>query len=99
MRWRRGRRSPRSGPRPRRGSGSEPRSRRSWSTWTALGRDGERLSPGGFAEGLDQRLADWQGLLQRQPIQAREILKKLVEGRLVFGPFGDGMAAGYRTSG
>lgn len=53
--------------------------------------DGERLSRGG--------LADWQGLLQRQPIEARQILKKLVEGRLVFDPVEDGMAAGYRIGG
>ncbi len=35
---------------------------------------------------LRDRLTDWQGLLQRQPVQARQILRKLLVGRLTFTP-------------
>jgi hypothetical protein len=52
-----------------------------------------------LVDDLSQRLADWQGLLERQPIQARQILKKLVEGRLVFDPFEDADGAGSRIRG
>ncbi len=33
---------------------------------------------------LRERLTDWQGLLRRQPTEARQILRKLLTGRLVF---------------
>jgi hypothetical protein len=33
-------------------------------------------------------LTDWQGLLAGQPVQARQMLRKLLEGRLVFTPHG-----------
>jgi len=33
---------------------------------------------------LAERLDDWRGLLRRQPVQARQILRKLVVGRLIF---------------
>ena len=36
------------------------------------------------------RLADWQGLLTRQVAQSRQILKKLLVGRIVFQPRDDG---------
>jgi DNA invertase Pin-like site-specific DNA recombinase len=39
---------------------------------------------------LAGRLTDWQGLLSRQTIQARQILAKLLEGRLIFTPATDG---------
>jgi site-specific DNA recombinase len=58
--------------------------------------------PGDAARLLDdvgQRLTDWQGLLERQPLQARQILKKLVEGRLIFDPFDDEAGIGYRIRG
>src|SRR5262245_10308168 len=29
---------------------------------------------------------DWQGLLERQPIQARQLLRKLLTGRLIYTP-------------
>ena len=35
---------------------------------------------------LRDRLADWRGLLQRHPSEARQILRKLLLGRLVFTP-------------
>src|SRR5262249_8024334 len=35
---------------------------------------------------LRDRLTDWQGLLQRQPAQAQQILRTLLVGRLVFTP-------------
>jgi hypothetical protein len=43
------------------------------------------------------RLTDWQGLLERQPIQARQILRKLLHGRLVFTPLAD--LGGYDIQG
>ncbi len=42
--------------------------------WQQVGRD------------LRDRLTDWQGLLQRQPAQAQQILRTLLVGRLVFMP-------------
>jgi DNA invertase Pin-like site-specific DNA recombinase len=42
--------------------------------WQQVGRD------------LRDRLTDWQGLLQRQPAQAQQILRTLLVGRLVFTP-------------
>lgn len=35
---------------------------------------------------LRERLTDWQGLLQRQTAEARQILRRLLIGRLVFTP-------------
>jgi len=35
---------------------------------------------------LRSRLTDWQGLLQRQTSEARQILRRLLVGRLVFTP-------------
>jgi hypothetical protein len=43
------------------------------------------------------RLTDWQGLLERQPVQARQILRKLLHGRLVFTPLAD--LGGYEIQG
>jgi site-specific DNA recombinase len=64
-----------------------------------LGRVSERLDGGMLREDLGQRLADWQELLQRQPVQARQILKKLIADRLTFEPFEDKAGAGYRIRG
>jgi site-specific DNA recombinase len=50
-------------------------------------------------EDLGARLADWQGLLERQPIQARQILRKLLVGRLIFEPFEDAGGRGYTLRG
>ena len=44
-------------------------------------------------------LTDWQGLLAGQPVQARQMLKKLLEGRLVFTPTADGTAVEFRGTG
>ena len=44
-------------------------------------------------------MADWQGLLDREAVQARQILKKLVEGRLIFDPFEDADGVGYNIRG
>jgi hypothetical protein len=39
---------------------------------------------------VEIRLADWRGLLTRQVVQSRQILKKLLVGRIVFRPRDDG---------
>jgi len=49
-----------------------------------VGADVERLR-----HDLGARLDDWRGLFRRQPVQAQQILPKLVAGRLVFTPKGD----------
>jgi hypothetical protein len=43
-------------------------------------------------------LTDWQDLLAGQPVQARQMLKKL-EGRLVFTPTDDGTIVEFRGTG
>jgi hypothetical protein len=48
---------------------------------------------------LATRLTDWQGLLGRQPVHARQILKKLLEGRLAFPPFDDARGRGHEIRG
>ena len=45
------------------------------------------------------RLTDWQGLLERQPIQGRQILRKLFPDRLAFHPFDDHRGIGYEIRG
>jgi hypothetical protein len=50
-------------------------------------------------EALRRRLTDWQGLLEREPVQARQILKKLLEGRLAFAPFDKAGDVGYQIRG
>jgi hypothetical protein len=37
------------------------------------------------AHEVASRLTDWQGLLHRHPAQARQILRKLLSGRLITG--------------
>jgi site-specific DNA recombinase len=44
-------------------------------------------------------LTDWQGLLAGEPVQARQMLRKLLEGRLVFTPTADGTAVEFRGTG
>jgi hypothetical protein len=44
-------------------------------------------------------LTDWHGLLAGQPVQARQMLRKLLEGRLVFTPTDDGTAVAFRGTG
>jgi hypothetical protein len=48
---------------------------------------------------LHRRLTDWQGLLERQPLQGRQILRKLLAGRLVFWPFDKAKGVGYEIRG
>jgi hypothetical protein len=44
-------------------------------------------------------LTDWQGLLNRQPEQTRQILGKLLVGRLIFTPRTDGTERYYDFAG
>ena len=44
------------------------------------------VTPGRLREALKQRFADWKGVLQRHPAQARQIIKKLLTGPLKFTP-------------
>lgn len=48
---------------------------------------------------LRERLTDWQGLLQGQPVEARQILKRLLVGRLVFTPREDENGQYYESAG
>jgi hypothetical protein len=48
---------------------------------------------------LRERLTDWQGLILKQPQQARQGLKKLLEGRLAFTPTEDGTAVEFSGQG
>lgn len=51
-----------------------------------LGRLSRRLEGRELRRALEERLADWQGLLRRRPIEARPILRRLIEGRRLFTP-------------
>jgi len=53
------------------------------------------LDPSRVAAKLTARLTEWDALLRRYPQQARQILKKLLAGRLVFDPFEDARGQGY----
>jgi len=44
----------------------------------------------GVRADLAARLSDWGGLLRRQPVHARQILRKILAGKLVFDPFEGG---------
>jgi hypothetical protein len=48
---------------------------------------------------LRERLTDWQGLILKQPQQARQGLKKLLEGRLAFMPSEDGTTVEFSGQG
>ena len=48
---------------------------------------------------LRERLEDWRGLVRRHVPQARQILRKLLRGRLVFTPEVRGSCEGYRFTG
>lgn len=48
---------------------------------------------------LRERLAEWRGLLGRQIPQARQILKKLLDGPVVFEPVREGIREGWRFVG
>jgi site-specific DNA recombinase len=57
------------------------------------------LDPETLAASVQARLTDWQGLLERHPAQARQILRKLLVGRLVFTPRTDASGAYYEFTG
>ena len=44
-------------------------------------------------------MANWKGLLRRHAPQGQQILKKLIEGRLLMTPFADETPAYYRFEG
>ena len=48
---------------------------------------------------LRHRLTDWQGLILEHPPQARQGLRKLLEGRLAFTPTEDGTAVEFSGQG
>jgi site-specific DNA recombinase len=48
---------------------------------------------------LGAKLTDWQGLLERQPIQARQLLRKLLVGRLIYTPHRDEAGGYYEFTG
>jgi hypothetical protein len=45
------------------------------------------------------RLAEWRAMLERQPIQARQILRKLLEGRFTLTPRKDATGRFYDYAG
>jgi len=47
---------------------------------------------------LHELLTDWQGLIEGEPAQARQILRKLLEGRVVMQPRFDGTGRFYDWS-
>jgi hypothetical protein len=57
------------------------------------------LDPETLAASVPARLTDWQGLLERHPAQARQILRKLLVGRLIFTPQADQTGAWYEFTG
>jgi hypothetical protein len=46
-------------------------------------------TPTALRRELETRMQDWRGVLRRQPVHARQILKKLLVGPLKFTPKGD----------
>jgi hypothetical protein len=48
---------------------------------------------------LRRYLAGWQGLLRGQPIQARQMIRKLLTGRLIFTPDEDNLGRSYAFEG
>ena len=53
----------------------------------------------GVREDLEQRIRDWRGLLRRQATQGQQILRKLIDGRLLLTPHIDETPAYYEFSG
>ena len=50
-------------------------------------------------EDLEQRIQEWRGLLRRRAVQGRQILSKLIDGRLLMTPHTDQTPAYYEFSG
>ena len=65
--------------------------------------DGRRrltdLDAGRLASKAEKRLEEWRGLLGRQPVQARQILGKLLVGRITFTPGEDAEGRFYAFEG
>ena len=57
------------------------------------------VDPRALRDDRGARLAHWQGLLERQPTQTRQILRKLLVGRHSFEPFEDAAGRGYHIRG
>jgi hypothetical protein len=57
------------------------------------------VDPGALAGHIQARLTDWQGLLERHSAQARQILRRLLVGRLVFTPKTDATGTYYEFTG
>ncbi len=57
------------------------------------------LDPSHVRRNLRERLTDWQGLLRRETPVARQILREVLVGRLIFGPRIDGSARYYEFTG
>ena len=50
-------------------------------------------------EDLEQRIQEWRGLLRRRAVQGRQILSKLIDGRLLMTPHTDQPFAYYEFEG
>ena len=50
-------------------------------------------------EDLEQRIPEWRGLLRRRAVQGRQILSKLIDGRLLMTPHTDQPFAYYEFEG
>ncbi len=57
------------------------------------------LDPARVRQNLRDRLTDWQGLLGRETAEARQVLREVLVGRLVFAPKIDGSARYYEFTG
>ena len=57
------------------------------------------LNAARVSSNLRERLTDWQGLLHRQTAEARQILRRLLVGRLVFTPREDEKGRHYEFAG
>ena len=57
------------------------------------------LNAARVSSNLRERLTDWQGLLHRQTAEARQILRRLLVGRLVFTPREDEKGRYYEFAG
>jgi site-specific DNA recombinase len=57
------------------------------------------LNAARVSSNLRERLTDWQGLLQRQTVEARAILRRLLVGRLLFTPKEDEKGRYYEFAG
>ena len=50
-------------------------------------------------EDLEQRIQEWRGLLRRRAVQGRQILSKLIDGRLLMTPHTDQPFSYYEFEG